>query len=125
MLPPLNQLADGEGTLAAVRDVDVPDMIGRHPVDTDVAAIAHYLTGRRVLVTGAGGSIGSELPADPPVGAQPVRTRRHRPGYGWAAPARSGLGRDRHRGPVRPGPAGRWAAEDTASWEPYREHFDQ
>jgi FlaA1/EpsC-like NDP-sugar epimerase len=39
----------------------VPDMIGRQPVDTDVAAIAHYLTGRRLLVTGAGGSIGSEL----------------------------------------------------------------
>jgi dTDP-glucose 4,6-dehydratase len=48
-------------TLAAVRDVDVADMIGRQPIDTDVAAIGRYLTGKRVLVTGAGGSIGSEL----------------------------------------------------------------
>jgi dTDP-glucose 4,6-dehydratase len=61
VMPPLNQLMGGELTLAAVREVDIPDMIGRHPVDTDVTAIAHYLTGKRVLVTGAGGSIGSEL----------------------------------------------------------------
>jgi FlaA1/EpsC-like NDP-sugar epimerase len=47
--------------LADVRDVDVADMIGRQPIDTDVAAIGRYLTGKRVLVTGAGGSIGSEL----------------------------------------------------------------
>src|SRR6266540_732589 len=59
--PRLNQLAGDRATPATVRDVDLPDMIGRHPVDTDVAAIAHYLTGKRILVTGAGGSIGSEL----------------------------------------------------------------
>lgn len=47
--------------LSALRDVDVQDMIGRRPVDTDVDAIADFVTGRRVLVTGAGGSIGSEL----------------------------------------------------------------
>jgi FlaA1/EpsC-like NDP-sugar epimerase len=58
--PPLCQLGNGAG-LAAVRQVDVADMIGRHPVDIDVAAVGRYLTGRRVLVTGAGGSIGSEL----------------------------------------------------------------
>lgn len=44
-----------------VRDIDVSDFLGRQPVETDVSAIAGYLTGRRVLVTGAGGSIGSEL----------------------------------------------------------------
>jgi dTDP-glucose 4,6-dehydratase len=59
--PTLSQLAGDRAALAAVREVDVPDMIGRHPVDTDVAAIAQYLTGRRLLVTGAGGSVGSEL----------------------------------------------------------------
>ena len=37
------------------------DLLGRHEIDTDIDAIAGYLTGRRVLVTGAGGSIGSEL----------------------------------------------------------------
>jgi FlaA1/EpsC-like NDP-sugar epimerase len=44
-----------------IRDLDVTDLLGRHAIDTDVASIAGYLTGKRVLVTGAGGSIGSEL----------------------------------------------------------------
>ncbi|MGI8761834.1 MAG: polysaccharide biosynthesis protein [Jatrophihabitantaceae bacterium] len=47
--------------LSALRNVDVQDVIGRRPVDTDIRSIADYVTGRRVLVTGAGGSIGSEL----------------------------------------------------------------
>ena len=44
-----------------MRTVDVQDLIGRRPVDTDVRSIASYVTGKRVMVTGAGGSIGSEL----------------------------------------------------------------
>jgi FlaA1/EpsC-like NDP-sugar epimerase len=44
-----------------VRPVTEADLLGRHIVDTEIDAIAGYLTGRRVLVTGAGGSIGSEL----------------------------------------------------------------
>lgn len=44
-----------------VRAIDVHDLLGRGPVETDVASIADYVTGKRVLVTGAGGSIGSEL----------------------------------------------------------------
>lgn len=44
-----------------VRDLNVTDLLGRHLIDTDVASIAGYLTNKRVLVTGAGGSIGSEL----------------------------------------------------------------
>jgi FlaA1/EpsC-like NDP-sugar epimerase len=44
-----------------VRDLDLEDLLGRRMIHTDVASIAGYLTGRRVLVTGAGGSIGSEL----------------------------------------------------------------
>jgi FlaA1/EpsC-like NDP-sugar epimerase len=44
-----------------IRPPTETDLLGRHVVDTDVDAIASYLTGRRVLVTGAGGSIGSEL----------------------------------------------------------------
>ena len=46
---------------ADLRDINIHDVLGRKQVDTDVASIAGYLTGRRVLVTGAGGSIGSEL----------------------------------------------------------------
>ena len=61
VLPTLAAVLDGQSTLSDVRDIAIEDLIGRQPVDTDVEAIASYLTGRRVLVTGAGGSIGSEL----------------------------------------------------------------
>ena len=44
-----------------IRPVTVADLLGRHPAEVDTAAIAGYITGRRVLVTGAGGSIGAEL----------------------------------------------------------------
>ena len=47
--------------LSALREIDVEDVIGRRPVETDVKPSSRYVTGRRVLVTGAGGSIGSEL----------------------------------------------------------------
>lgn len=61
VLPPLWRMLDGPVTVSNVRDVDVTDLLGRGQVETDVEAIAGYLRGRRVLVTGAGGSIGSEL----------------------------------------------------------------
>ncbi|SHG29470.1 NDP-sugar epimerase, includes UDP-GlcNAc-inverting 4,6-dehydratase FlaA1 and capsular polysaccharide biosynthesis protein EpsC [Jatrophihabitans endophyticus] len=62
VLPPLkDQLRGPQVRLSSLRELDVADVIGRQPVDTDVRAIAQYVTGRRVLVTGAGGSIGSEL----------------------------------------------------------------
>jgi FlaA1/EpsC-like NDP-sugar epimerase len=62
VLPPLSeQFRRSQLRLSALRAVDVEDMIGRRPVDTDVTSIAEYITGRRVMVTGAGGSIGSEL----------------------------------------------------------------
>ena len=47
--------------LSDLRDLDIADLIGRRPVEVDVTAIAGYLAGKTVLVTGAGGSIGSEL----------------------------------------------------------------
>jgi FlaA1/EpsC-like NDP-sugar epimerase len=61
VLPTLNDIHAGSSNLSDVRDISIEDLIGRQSVDTDVAAIASYLTGKRVLVTGAGGSIGSEL----------------------------------------------------------------
>ena len=61
VLPGLSDLA-GQGVgVRDVRDIDIADLLGRRQIDTNVDAIAGYLTGKRVLVTGAGGSIGSEL----------------------------------------------------------------
>jgi FlaA1/EpsC-like NDP-sugar epimerase len=60
-LPPLDQLIQPWVGVADLRDLDINDLLGRAPVDTDVATIAGYLQGKKVLVTGAGGSIGSEL----------------------------------------------------------------
>lgn len=62
VLPSVNDLSNpARVQIEDVRDIDVTDFLGRQPVDTDVDSIASYLTGKRVLVTGAGGSIGSEL----------------------------------------------------------------
>ena len=61
-LPGLHELIAGEFSLAGqIRPVEVEDLLGREPVDADLESIAGYLTGEVVLVTGAGGSIGSEL----------------------------------------------------------------
>ncbi len=61
MLPPVDELLGARVAIRDVRDIDVADLLGRHQIDTDIDSIAGYLTGKRVLVTGAGGSIGSEL----------------------------------------------------------------
>jgi FlaA1/EpsC-like NDP-sugar epimerase len=61
VLPPLTELLRPWVVHADLRDLDITDLLGRRQVDIDLAAIAGYLTGRRVLVTGAGGSIGAEL----------------------------------------------------------------
>ena len=61
-LPTLSDLVSGDADLARqLRPVEVEDVLGREPVEVDFASIAEYLTGEVVLVTGAGGSIGSEL----------------------------------------------------------------
>ncbi len=61
ILPPVRELLEGRVDASDIRDVTTADLLGRHEIHTDVEAIAGYLTGKRVLVTGAGGSIGSEL----------------------------------------------------------------
>lgn len=61
VLPGVAELLDGRVGIHDVRDINLPDLLGRRQIDTDVSAIAGYLAGQRVLVTGAGGSIGSEL----------------------------------------------------------------
>jgi FlaA1/EpsC-like NDP-sugar epimerase len=60
VLPPVSELFD-RVTVGHIRDIDMVDLLGRRQIETDIDAIAHYVRGRRVLVTGAGGSIGSEL----------------------------------------------------------------
>lgn len=60
-VPTLAELRAEGRPVTALRDVTLEDLVGRRPVDTDVTAIADYVRGKRVLVTGAGGSIGSEL----------------------------------------------------------------
>lgn len=61
VLPPLEQLVRRRVGPGDLRDIDVNDLLGRRPVTLDESAIATEITARRVLVTGAGGSIGSEL----------------------------------------------------------------
>ena len=61
VLPGLYQLVNGEVSLAAVQDVQVEDLLGRKPVQLDTQSVSQFLEKKVVLVTGGGGSIGSEL----------------------------------------------------------------
>lgn len=60
-LPPLSEIIDGHVTTQDLRDLDLQDLLGRRAISMDTTAIAEQISGRTVLVTGAGGSIGSEL----------------------------------------------------------------
>jgi FlaA1/EpsC-like NDP-sugar epimerase len=61
IVPMLEDLMTGKVSISEFRDVEVEDLLGREPVELDTDSIADYLTGSVVLVTGAGGSIGSEV----------------------------------------------------------------
>jgi FlaA1/EpsC-like NDP-sugar epimerase len=61
VLPALSELFRPWASASDLRELDVSDLLCRRPVNTDIASIAGCLSGKRVLVTGAGGSIGSEL----------------------------------------------------------------
>ncbi len=61
VMPPFSEVLEGRSGITDLRSISIEDLVGRNPVETDVASIAGYLRGRRVLVTGAGGSIGAEL----------------------------------------------------------------
>ncbi len=60
-VPGIFEILDGQVSLKALKDVDIEDLLRRPPVKHDMKAVAEYLAGQAVLVTGAGGSIGSEL----------------------------------------------------------------
>jgi len=61
ILPALSPLSDGQGALSQVRQIDLEDILGRDAVTIDTPHVEALLRGRVVMVTGAGGSIGSEL----------------------------------------------------------------
>jgi len=60
-LPGVYELVDGKVSVKQLRDIQIEDLLGREPVDLDLDQIGAYLAGQTVLVTGAGGSIGSEI----------------------------------------------------------------
>ena len=60
-LPGMYQLVNGEVNVSKLRDVEVEDLLGRDPISVDLDSILGYVQGKVVLVTGGGGSIGSEL----------------------------------------------------------------
>jgi len=61
ILPSVGGLLDGSVSIEQIKDVSLEDLLGREPVRLDTDKICAYLCGKCVLVTGAGGSIGSEL----------------------------------------------------------------
>src|SRR5262249_9847578 len=61
MMPGFADLIDGRVTVSQMRDVEIKDLLGREQVNLDMAAIESFLQAKRVVVTGAGGSIGSEI----------------------------------------------------------------
>ena len=61
IIPGLYEILDGRVEISRIRDVQIEDLLGREPVQLDVESISRELAGKTVMVTGAGGSIGSEL----------------------------------------------------------------
>jgi FlaA1/EpsC-like NDP-sugar epimerase len=61
VLPSVGEVVGGRVTARDIRDLQIEDLLGRQQVQTDLEAVETLLVGRRVLVTGAGGSIGSEI----------------------------------------------------------------
>lgn len=61
IVPSLDEIAHGRVNVTRLRDVEIEDLLGREPVELDDKNLHDFLSGRTVMVTGAGGSIGSEL----------------------------------------------------------------
>lgn len=60
-LPSIGELIDGRVSIKTLRDVRYEDLLGREPVDLDLGAIMNYLKDQTIVISGAGGSIGSEI----------------------------------------------------------------
>jgi FlaA1/EpsC-like NDP-sugar epimerase len=61
IVPGMYDILDGKVSLSRIRDVSIDDLLGRDAVNLETSVVERFLRGKRVLVTGAGGSIGSEL----------------------------------------------------------------
>ena len=61
ILPGIFEIIEGKVDIKKIRDVEIEDLLGREPIDIDLKEISDYIEGKVVLVTGGGGSIGSEL----------------------------------------------------------------
>ncbi|WP_285891554.1 polysaccharide biosynthesis protein [Lederbergia citrisecunda] len=61
IMPMIEDIMTGKVSVNAIRNVEVEDLLGRDPVELDISSITESITGATVLVTGAGGSIGSEI----------------------------------------------------------------
>jgi FlaA1/EpsC-like NDP-sugar epimerase len=60
-LPGIHEILNGRVRVESIRDVRIEDLLRREPVQTDIEQVSQFLKGKKVLITGAGGSIGSEL----------------------------------------------------------------
>ena len=60
-IPGIYEILDEKVRIDSIRQVQIEDLLRREPVQTDIKRVADFLKGKRVLVTGSGGSIGSEL----------------------------------------------------------------
>jgi len=61
VLPGLSSIINGKVTQMDIRDISIEDLLGREPVEIDIEKVSSYITNKNILITGAGGSIGSEL----------------------------------------------------------------
>jgi FlaA1/EpsC-like NDP-sugar epimerase len=60
-LPGIHEILNGRVSVESIRDIKIEDLLRREPIKTDVEKVSEFLKGKKVLITGAGGSIGSEL----------------------------------------------------------------
>jgi len=61
IVPPITEFINGEVSIGKIKDVDIEDLLGREPISLDTKSIANFIREKIILVTGAAGSIGSEL----------------------------------------------------------------
>lgn len=60
-IPGIHEILNGKVSVESIRDIKIEDLLRREPIKTDVEKVSEFLKGKKVLITGAGGSIGSEL----------------------------------------------------------------